>query len=200
VLWFLFTLVISIALELNREYGSSVVWFPFLLCGLVLILLTRPEVALTNGDANTLAQQVRVGAIGLLLLLTGIALSGWSAVISGAAVLKGDSLKESEEFRDAYSFFYVLTVGVIEEFCVRRYCQLPLSKEMGRALAWLIASVLLVALHSFSVLTVNGFLFVCLMSIATGYLVYRGSTVRQAAMLHATVNSVLVAIVLIARK
>jgi membrane protease YdiL (CAAX protease family) len=75
----------------------------------------------------------------------------------------------------------------------------PLTAAVGRKLAWLVASFLFLLFHSFTKPTVAGLLFVLLMSISTGYLVYIGTSVRAVALLHAMVNAVPTTIVLIAR-
>lgn len=200
LMWWLCTLVVSLALELNREYGRSVPWFPIPLCAFAVFLLTRRGVAEAD-DSKTgrYYRWSRIAAFAVMLLVASILLSGWEALISGGARLKGDRLADPEAFRNAYSLSYVLIAGVIEEFSSRRHCQVPLSVAVGRKLAWLVASFQFLLFHSFTEPTVAGLLFVLLMSISTGYLVYVGASVRNVALLHALVNAAPTTIVLLAR-
>lgn len=200
LMWWLCTLAVTLALELNREYGSSVPWFPVPLCAFAIFLLTRRGVAVADDSGRgKYYRWSRIGALAVMLLVASVLLSGWEALISGGARLKGDGLADSVAFRDAYSLSYVLIAGVIEEFSSRRHCQVPLTAAVGRKLAWLVASFLFLLFHSFTKPTVAGLLFVLLMSISTGYLVYIGTSVRAVALLHAMVNAVPTTIVLIAR-
>jgi hypothetical protein len=199
-LWFLCLLFVSFAMELNREFFASTVWFPVVLVAFVAVIFLLSGV---NHDGSSVQLEVpklsTVIALGVALIVVSLSLTGWNHVLSGGAELRGDSLEDSAAFRGAYSLFYVLTAGVVEEFCFRKHCQLAISGNIGRTAAWLVASTVLILVHLYSGLSGREWLFVCLVSTSTGYLIYRGVTVRKVAALHAVVNAVPVAIVLLAR-
>lgn len=201
VLWFLCTLVVSVTQELNREYGSTVVWYPLLLFIFAVALLAWPETEPADKSSMSARPKLsHVAILGILLLAVNVTLSGWKELVAGALTLKGDALKEPEAFRNAHSLSYVVIAGIIEEVCARRHCQVPLASEVGKRTALFVSSCTFLVFHVFTAMTGKYFVFVLLMAASTGYLVYRGGTIRQAAALHSIVNGVPVAAVLLARK